>query len=143
MEAIDDLGLTLSQLEQINACRMYLQITTLAEITDHTGMQLLPQILTARGQAYPTGLDTISCSTLQWLWVHNPTTTTWKFWTRTISTLFTGSNTGTRLHNPLGNWTQDYDTCCFWKWWLATPQCLLHQKQPSATPHVVIQVTSQ
>jgi len=31
------------QLEQINACRMYLKVTTLAKITDHMGTELLPQ----------------------------------------------------------------------------------------------------
>jgi len=31
------------QLEQINACRMYLKVTTLAKITDHMGTKLLPQ----------------------------------------------------------------------------------------------------
>jgi len=78
MDMVDDLGLTTPQLEQINACHMYLQITTLAEITDHTGMHLLPHVLTSRGQAYPSGLETISSSTLQWPRVCNPTTTTWK-----------------------------------------------------------------
>jgi len=45
MEAVLDLELSVLQLEQINACRMHLQITTLAEITDHTGNSLLPQAL--------------------------------------------------------------------------------------------------
>jgi len=31
------------QLEQLNACRMYLKVTTLAKITDHMGTELLPQ----------------------------------------------------------------------------------------------------
>jgi len=33
------------KLVKLNACRMYLQVTTLAEITDHTGEELLPQAL--------------------------------------------------------------------------------------------------
>jgi len=41
MEAIQELNLTQLQLKQLNACRMHLQVTTLAEIVDHTGMQLL------------------------------------------------------------------------------------------------------
>jgi len=122
MEAVDDLNLTTPQLEQINTCRMYLQVTTLAEITDHTGMHLLPQILTPHGHTYPNGLDNISCSTLQWPRVSNPTPTKWKVWTRTICTLFTGSAMGTKLNIPLGTWTQDYNTNRFWKWHLATPE---------------------
>jgi len=45
MEALEELALTVSQLEQINTCRMYLKITTLAEMTDHTGTLLLLQTL--------------------------------------------------------------------------------------------------
>jgi len=69
------------QLEHINACRMYLQITTLAEMTDNTGMYVLPQVLNIRGQAHPSGLESISSSTLKWPRVGNLTTTTWNFWT--------------------------------------------------------------
>jgi len=81
MEAVDNLGFTQSQLEQINACRMHLQITTLAEMSDHTGMHLLPQVMTPRGHAYPQGLESISTSTLKWPRVCNLTTKTWNFWT--------------------------------------------------------------
>jgi len=95
---------------------MYLQITTLVEMTDHTGMHLLPQVLTPRGHAYPQGLENISTSTLTWPRVCNPTTKTWNFWTRTICTLFTGSATGSKLHNSLGPWTIDYDMHRFWNW---------------------------
>jgi len=43
MEVILQFNLSLTQLQQINACCMYLQITTLVEILDHTGTHLLPQ----------------------------------------------------------------------------------------------------
>jgi len=43
MDAILDLNLTCSQQQQLNACWMFLQVTTLAEISDHTGTKLLPQ----------------------------------------------------------------------------------------------------
>jgi len=126
MDAVGNLGLTHSQLEQINACHMYLKITTLAEMTDHTRMYLLPQVLKPRSQAHPPGLESISSSTLQWPKVCNPTTTTWNFWTQTISSLFMGSATGSKLHNPLGHWTPDYNMHRFWKWQLAPMQRLLH-----------------
>jgi len=143
MDAVADLGLTTKQLKQINACQMYLQITTLAKMTDHTGDYLLPHVLNTRGKAHPLGLDTISCSTLQWPCVCNLTTTTWNFWTKTISILFTGSAAGSKLQNPLGKWTSDYATYRFWKWRLGTTQRLLHKKQPSSTPRVALQVKSQ
>jgi len=35
------------QLEKLNACHMYLQVTTLAEVMDHTGTTLLQQAFLA------------------------------------------------------------------------------------------------
>jgi len=105
MEAIVDLGLLLSQLKQINACHMFLQVTTLAEMTDHMGTHILPQVLNKRGDTNPLRLDGISQSTLTWPWVCNPTTQTWNFWMQMICSLFTGSVMNTRLRHPLGEWT--------------------------------------
>jgi len=63
METFADAGLTNPQLEQLNMmCHMYLQVTTLAEITDHTGMQLLPQALNHTNLEAPDGLASISNS---------------------------------------------------------------------------------
>jgi len=39
MEVVNELGLTIMQLECINACRMYLQVTMLVEVVDHTKAQ--------------------------------------------------------------------------------------------------------
>jgi len=108
MEAVSKLGLTKLQLEQINACRMFLQITTLAEMTDHTGQHLLLQALLQAHQAQPEGLANISNSTLAWPEIGNPTKATWKLWTWTICTLFIGSAQGTQLHHPLGEWLETY-----------------------------------
>jgi len=94
MEAVNELGLTTIQLEQINACCMFLQIMTLAEITDHMGCYLLPQALLQAKQEKPAGLGDISQSTLEWLAVGNLSKLMWSLWTRTISTLFTGSAHG-------------------------------------------------
>jgi len=43
MEAISNSNLNHSQLEQVNTCHMFLQVTTLAEVVDHTGTMLLPK----------------------------------------------------------------------------------------------------
>jgi len=84
MEDFRDQGLPRYQLERLNACRMYLAVTTLAEITDHTGVELLPQILSSPTKPTPPGLTNISLSTLCWPNVHLPTITCWKLWTKTI-----------------------------------------------------------
>jgi len=46
-------------------------------------------------------------------------------------------------HKVTQSSTPDYDTYHFWKWCLATTNCLLHQRQPSLTPCVALQVKSQ
>jgi len=66
MEDILDQSLPRYKLERLNACQMYLQVTTLlSKITDHTGTKLLPQILSSRTNVTPAGLAEISSSTLQ------------------------------------------------------------------------------
>jgi len=127
MEAILDLDLSIIQLEQINACRMHLQVTTLVEIADHTGTMLLPQALLQKKKIIPSGLDTISHSKLQWPRIHTPTTACWKLWTKTICNVFTGTPTGMQLTHPLGPWTIQYDIVREWHWRLSPTGCLLHQ----------------
>jgi len=51
---------------------MYHLVTTLSEIADHTGLELLPQILMLKLHKPPKGLLNISYSTLRWPLVHCP-----------------------------------------------------------------------
>jgi len=129
MEAISKMGLTIIQLKQSNACRMYLQITmTQAEILDHMGCFLLTQALLQQTQTKPLGLESLSTLTLEWPAVNNPTKATWKLWTMTICTLFTGNAQGTKLQTPLGPWTTNYQTYHNWKWHMTPDQRLLQQR---------------
>jgi len=96
------------QLEQINACRMYLKVTTLAEITDHTGTKLLPQAFPNPNCLENINLDAISTSLLQWPHIAKPSTASWQLWNNTIHTIYTGCKTGTRLQSPLGEWLPTY-----------------------------------
>ncbi len=141
MDALMDLNYTTMQLRQINACRMYLQITMLAEMTDHTGTILLPQVVNATPNQTPQGLDTISHSLLDWPTVHNPSTQCWKLWTRTIQTVFTGSPKGTRLHQPLGAWLGTHSNHRFWQWRYALSGCLLYSSNLTQSPRATIQTT--
>jgi len=142
MEAVNELGLTTIQLEQINACRMFLQITTLAEMTDHTGYYLLPQALLQAKQEKPEGLAETSQSTIDWPKVGNLTKATWQLWTQIISPLFTRSARGTRLRQPLGEWLETYQTHRFWKWRMTTTGQLLQRKMPTTHPRTAIQVNT-
>jgi len=116
MEAIEDLNLSPSQLEQINAGRMYLRITMLAEMVDHTGQLILPQVLTSPSQHFPNGLDDISMSTVKWPNIHCPSKASWSLWTKTVCTLFTGADKHKKLMHQLGGWMPNHQLHCFWKW---------------------------
>ncbi len=97
------------KLKKLNACRMFLQVTTLSEILDHTGTKLLPQILTTSTNDFPKGLINISQSTLNWPFVSCPSPTCWRIWTSTVCMLYTGLAKGTWLTQPMGPWLETYD----------------------------------
>jgi len=141
MEDILQHGLPKHQLEKINACRMYLKVTTLAEITDNTGEALLPQVLTDFHHPIPKGLLNISQSLLKWPTIHLPTAHCWRLWTRTLGTIYTGSPTGTRLIQKLGSWTTHHNDQRFWHWRLHDPDHLVFKSAPSAPTRLAIPVT--
>jgi len=116
MEAVMDLHLIPIQQCQINTCRMYLQFTMLAEILDHMGMLLLPQVTHINEMKQSPGLQEISTSMLEWLVIHLPSLQCWKLWTHTIQTLFTGNANGICLHTLLGPWLANYQTYHCWLW---------------------------
>jgi len=131
------------KLVKLNACRMYLQVTTLAEFTDHTGTELLSQVLSTRDSPCPKGLLNISLSTLQWPNVALPPPTCWHLWTSTIWVLYTGSWTGTCLQQPLGEWTTSYDTHQFWHWQQLDPIHLMFQQTNETVPRMALQTQSR
>jgi len=65
METLDEAGYMAQQLTQLNACIIYLKVTTLAMIIDYTGTQeLLPQMLSQPCYDISISLDNISTSLL-------------------------------------------------------------------------------
>jgi len=121
------------QLVQLNACQMYLQVTTVAEITDHTGTCILPQAISQKPQIILMGLQQISISLLEWPWIHCPMQPCWWLWTKMICNLLAGSPSNTKLKNLLGHWMAVHMNVWFWKWHIspnrATPT-------PTNTEHV-------
>jgi len=128
MEAIQELDLTQQQLEQINVCRMYLQVTMLAEIADHTGTISLPHVLSTPLGSAPTGLQSLSTSTLKWPNIHPPTQASWRLWTKTVCNLFTRSAQSTKLSHPLGIWLTSYQDVRMWHWCLSPLGSLLNHQ---------------
>jgi len=138
MEDFRDQGLLRHQLECLNACQMYLEVTTLAEITDHTRVELLPQILSSPMKLTPPGLTNISSSTIRWPNIHLLTTPCWKLWIKTIRTIYTGSTQGTRLLQPLGEWLPLHSTYRFWNWRMHSGSQLAYKHSPSSNTHVAL-----
>jgi len=118
---------------------MFLQVTTLAEITDHTGTTLLPQALLTARALQPKGLSNISTSTITWPLVAVPSPACWRLWSTTIRTMYTGSKNGNRLQQTLGPWLPTYDRHRFWHWRLYDTNHLLFQHTPAAQPRVALQ----
>jgi len=142
MDAISELHLTPVQLMQLNACRMYLQVTTLAEIVDHTGVSVLPQVLLNKNEDKPSGLQLISHSLLEWPTTHLPSKQCWKLWTRTIRLLFAGDENGTRLCHPLGPWKTNFQTARYWKWRISPLGSLLNRPTADSPTRAAIMITS-
>jgi len=140
MEDFCDYGIPTNQLEKLNACRMYLQVTTLAEITEQTGTTILSQALTSTRNHIPKGLNNISMSLLKWPTIYAPSSACWRLWSCTIRTLYTGSSTGTKLQKPLGQWTQQYNKYQFWHWRMEDPDHLVFRSSPTAPTRVAIPV---
>ena len=126
MEDFNDQSFSQIQLEWLNACCMYLQVTTLSKLTNHTGLELMLQILLLKPNEPPKGLLNISFSTLCWPLVHCPSISCWHFWTSTICNLCTGSAKGMQLTQPLGPWLNTYDKHHFWHWCLLDNNHLMY-----------------
>ncbi len=143
MEVAGELGLTKVQLEQINTCRMFLQITTLADMMDHMGGFLLPHAFLQTSSEHRIGLESLSTSTLMWPEISNPTKAMWKLWTKTICMLFTGDTNGTQLRQPLGAWTSNFQKYWDWKWRMPTADRLLNRRSNMANPRSAILTKTQ
>jgi len=126
------------KLERLNACWMFLQVTTLAEITDHMGTELLPQILTNRINETPKGLTNISNSTLHWPLVSCPSPTCWQLWTSTVCMLYTGLAKGMWLSLPMGLWLATYDQTRFWNWRMLDSTHLVYRHTPTAPTRIAL-----
>jgi len=142
MNVLMDLKYSGIQLQQINACRMYLQINMLSEMTNHTGTILLLQVMNPMSSQPPQGLDAISHLLFDWPTIHKPSIKCWKLWTHTIQMVFTGSTKGTQLQQPLGEWFEQHQHHRFWHWRYAPSGRLLHSSNPTQCTCMAIQTTA-
>jgi len=109
----------------LNNMRLYLCLSTLTEITDHTGMGILPKYLTPHMPNQQVTLNSLG-STLQWPTQPEPSKQTWKLWKNTLHTLYTHTTTPT-LQKPLGPWLPTHKQDWQWKWlWCPHTKTLYH-----------------
>jgi hypothetical protein len=95
---------TKSQLEAINACRIFLQVTTLAEISNDVGTHIL--ISATIGTCNEQGIPTIhlhSTSTILWPHQTRPPQKAWYLWKMFLKQYTTNTPT-MKLVTPLGPW---------------------------------------
>jgi hypothetical protein len=119
---------TKSELEAINACRLYLRVTTMAEITNGPGTHILECALNGRvdKQNNPL-LWQSSTSKIRWPTQDYPPRKAWRYWKKFLQTYTTNSHC--TLINPLGQWTQQAHTQRIWNYVLADTH-IIH-----CTPH--------
>jgi len=97
-------------LTKLNNCQLYLQVTTLAKITNHTGTKLLDTNITTKNQN--PNLIPESSSQLRWPTQPSPGKTTWKLWTRTLQMLYTKPGMSMQLKVSLGPWLPQATAFC-------------------------------
>jgi hypothetical protein len=108
---------TKSELQAINACRLYLKVTTIAEISNHKGTHILQCI--PKGTMDTTEQPTLwqySTSNIKWPQQSRPPPKAWYLWKKYIKAYTTGTSLLT-LKQPLGNW---YNTAHSQRSWIYT-----------------------
>jgi hypothetical protein len=99
-DMVENLQLKPAELKWMNACRMYLQVVTLADMVDSSGKKVLPEYL--KGSRRPD-----RCSVYKWPYQELPNAMTWKRWARNIWKLYLKPYTKRgKLCMPLGRWLQ-------------------------------------
>ena len=93
---------SINQLKQLNACRLYLQVTFLSDITTIDGKFLLPGVIDGTNENIPT-------SKLEWPNQNSPDKKTWKLWSQTITSIYCVSKHSTTIRRNciLGHWTSE------------------------------------
>ncbi len=115
MEDILGLNLPKQQIHQLHSVCLYLHMTTLSEITDHTGRKLLLMKLHQPKSRNTQPTSEHGHSMLQWPWQASPGPLAWKQWQEVLAWLYLAPNTNT-LQKLLGMSNEKYETDYHWPW---------------------------
>jgi len=97
IESFTKKGFSNDDLQQLNNCRIYLQVYSLADICNAEGDQITRKAI--EGQ-----IDNHRPSTLIWKQIKRPTPRTLLLWKQALSATFCISDNSTTLLQPLGPW---------------------------------------
>ena len=104
-------NLTDDEICRFNRCRLFLKVTCLSELIDHTGKRFIPEALTGDIDAFGDPiLWQQGRSTLKWPIQTRPANKTWKLWARVLRELYIATRTGVILKDPLLEWLPHWAT---------------------------------
>ena len=110
------------ELLRLNRCRLFLQVTTLADISAADGKFITHD-------AWHGRLDATRPSYYSWPNQGDPTTRDWALWRRALSLTFCGGQ-ARRLVIPLGSWTDQQ--IHLWTWFFAPAEDRLYERRGTA-----------
>ena len=96
MDEWDNQGLSITLLQQLNICRMYLRVSKLSDITTNNGLYIQ--------EGYLDGTRINPYTTNEWPRQLLPSRQAWKVWNHHIKKTFYNGST---LRQPLGSWLTD------------------------------------
>jgi Reverse transcriptase (RNA-dependent DNA polymerase) len=121
MEAFSSMDLSAADLYKVNICRLHLQATTLADITDGSGVRITANAWNGI-RALP------HTHRYRWGAQPRPSSNFWVVWKRVIGHL---CGRDRQLLRPLGQWMRD--ECTHWIWWYDTPTETLFSRMDGAS----------
>ena len=126
MDAFVDQFTNQTLLMQLNACRLYLHATTLADISSADGLNV--DLGVWLGQRSHNHCHVES----EWIRTRDTGPTAWQTWQDVLQQIFLFPDAvHLRLQQPLGLWHAVSDIK--WKWWLHPPSCQLFCHKDNST----------
>ena len=112
-------------LKRLNACCIFLQVITLADITDRSGNHILPCSL--QGIRHND-----RHSSYTWQHLIRPLPEAWRVWCKTLCTQFCMTSASNRLQRPLGIWQHNGPLHQKWTYLVDLPSNHLFQRLEGA-----------
>jgi hypothetical protein len=97
---------TKREMEIINACRLYLQVTRLSDISTADGRKVHIKML--MGAYTQEQIRNLRTNPIEWPYQERPNAKSWKLWTKALLTT-TCTETGHLIH-PMGQWNEHIET---------------------------------